>query len=298
VILGLIFALTAALGTGVGSVLQALAARRVPAGDPNAGDRAQATSVGRLLVSPLYLAGLGMDALGFCCVVVALHWLPLFLVQCAAASSVGVTALAGRRVLGVVLGRSQLIALGGLGIGLVLLAAGAKAEAASVVPHPTQWWLFGAAVMVVLTGLAVARRRQVSPTRAGGILATIAGLCFAVTGVASRMLSAAHSVGDVVSAPASYALVLSGVGGLSFYAAALQRTAVTTAEAALFGVETITASAVGLLALGDSTRAGFAVTTALGFAVTLACALALALSQTAHATRPGDALGPPAAAED
>ena len=142
-IVGLLFALGAAATTGVASVLQALAARRSqPArGDGQTPDTPDAGSVGRLVVSPLYLGGMALDALGFVCIVTALHWLPVFLVQCASASSVGVTAMVGRRVLGTVLGRRQLIALSGLGLGLILLAAGAKAEAATAVARSAQWWL-------------------------------------------------------------------------------------------------------------------------------------------------------------
>src|SRR6185437_12846005 len=106
----------------VASVMQAVAARRRP------GDNA----VG-LVLAPLYLGGSGLDVLGFACTVGALHWLPLFLVQCAAASSVGVTALVGRRVLGAVLHPRDLWALLRLGGGLVLLAAGARPEAATAV---------------------------------------------------------------------------------------------------------------------------------------------------------------------
>ena len=267
-IVGLLLALGAAVTTGVASVLQALAARRAPATD--------AGSVSRLVASPLYLSGVGLDGLGFVCIVVALHWLPLFLVQCAAASSVGVTALVGRRVLGSVLGRRELIALIGLGVGLVLLASGAKAEAATAMSHGPQWWLVVAAVPVIVVG-AVALRR--TGARAGGALAAIAGLAFAGTGVGSRVLSTAHSVHEIVAAPAAYALVVFGIAGMLFFAAALQRTVVTIATAALFGVETLAASAVGLLALGDTTRPGFVVPAALGFVVTLGCAVLLALSE-------------------
>jgi hypothetical protein len=235
--------------------------------------------VGRLVVSPLYLGGIGLDGLGFVCIVAALHWLPLFLVQCAAASSVGVTALVGRRVLGTVLRRRELVALGGLGLGLVLLASGAKAEAATAMARSSQWWLVVAALPILVAG-GVALRSSAS--RAGGLLAAVAGLAFAGTGVASRVLSDAHSVGEILRAPASYALVVYGIGGMVFFAAALQRTAVTTATAALFGVETLAASAIGLLALGDSTRPGFGVPAAVGFVVTLACAVILALSEGRH----------------
>lgn len=280
-IVGLLLALGAALTTGVASVLQGLAARRAAG---SASDSSTGGSVSRLVVSPLYLAGVALDGLGFVCIVVALHWLPLFLVQCAAASSVGVTALVGRRVLGTVLGRSSLVALCGLGLGLVLLASGAKAQEATAVARSAQWWLVIATAPVIVIGALVLRRAtdhsasRSSGGRAGGVLAAISGLSFAGTGVASRILSDAHSVRSVLTAPAAYALAIFGVAGMSFFAAALQRTPVTIATAALFGVETLAASAVGLLALGDSTRPGFVVPSALGFVVTLASALFLALN--------------------
>jgi hypothetical protein len=129
------------------------------------------------------------------------------------------------------------------------------------------------------------------------VLAAIAGVSFAGTGVASRILSDAHSVRSVVTAPAAYALVIYGVAGMAFFAAALQRTQVTIATAALFGVETLAASAVGLLALGDSTRPGFVVPSALGFVVTLASALFLALGVDPDAAPIGQ-IAPRAAVPD
>ena len=272
-IIGLLFALGAAVATGVASVLQALAARKAPASDGG--------SVSRLVVSPLYLSGMSFDALGFGCLVIALHWLPVFLVQCASASSVGVTAIIGRRVLGTVLGRQQLTALAGLGAGLILLAAGAKAETATGIARSAQWWFVIGVLPVIVIGVIVMQR---AGDRAGGLLAAISGLVFADTGVSSRVLSDARSVHDVVIAPATYALVISGIAGTAFFAAALQRTVVTTATAALFGVDTLAASAVGLLALGDTTRHGFVVPSSVGFVLTLACALLLALAESSEGT--------------
>jgi len=265
-LVGLLLALGAALTTGIASVVQAVAARR-----------ARRDEISRLVLSPLYLAGTGLDLLGFLCIVAALHWLPLFLVQCAAASSVGVTALAGRRVLRTTIQRQDLVALVGLGAGLGLLALGAEPEAATPIGDSSQWWLVIAAGPVIVAGLLLGR---FSSQQAGGVLATVAGLAFAGTSVASRMLSDARSVGDVLRSPATYSLVIFGIGGMVFFAASLQRTPVTLATAALFGVETLAASAVGLLVLGDATRHGFEVPTAVGFVITLGSALAVALSDT------------------
>ena len=242
----------------------------------------------------MYLSGVGLDALGFICTVVALHWLPLFLVQCAAASSVGVTALVGRRVLGTVLGRPSVVALSTLGLGLVLLASGAqgtggnrrRAIVAVVVGHRHRARCRRRCDCVSTRGKGPTdgRARGSGRHHAGGMLAAIAGVSFAGTGVASRVLSDAHSLRAVLMAPAAYALAIFGVAGMAFFAAALQRTPVTIATAALFGVETLAASAVGLLVLGDSTRPGFVVPSALGFVVTLGSALFLSLNDDEETT--------------
>jgi len=271
-LVGLLLALGAALTTGSASVLQAVAAHRHELG-----------GLARLVVSPLYLAGTGLDFLGFVCMVASLHWLPLFLVQCAAAASVGVTALVGRRVLGTALRHRDALALIGLGAGLAMLASGAKAEHATAVDRVTQWLLLVAAGPVLAVGAVLLGVRR---ARVGTALATVAGLAFAGTGIASRMLSNAHSVADALEAPASYALIAFGVGGMLFFASALQRTHVTIATAALFAVETLAASAVGITVLGDSTRSGFEAVTAVGFAVTLGCAITLCLSESHHAPAP------------
>jgi hypothetical protein len=271
-LVGLVLAFGAAITTGVASVLQAIAARRRPTGN-----------VARLVVSPLYVGGTGLDVLGFACTVGALHWLPLFLVQCAAASSVGVTALVGRRVLGAVLHPRDLWALLGLGGGLVLLAAGARPEAATAISGTAQWLLLASAGPALAVGVALTR---LGGARAGGLLSAVAGLAFAGTSIASRILSNAHSVQAVLRAPASYALVAFGIGGMNFFAAGLQRAAVTVATAAMFGVQAIAASAVGLTALGDATRVGFEVPTAIGFVAALGGALALALSESTSQLSP------------
>ncbi|MBX5448303.1 MAG: hypothetical protein IRZ27_07250, partial [Acidothermus cellulolyticus] len=57
--------------------------------------------------------------------------------------------------------------------------------------------------------------------------------------------------------------------------------------AVVFAVETLTASAVGLAVLGDETRRGFVVPTAIGFVVALGSAITLtrdAAADGAHVT--------------
>jgi drug/metabolite transporter (DMT)-like permease len=282
--IGLLLAFGTAVSTGVASVLQGLAATRTADVDP--ATPAASQELGRLFLSPIYLAGTALDVVGFGCFVTALHWLPLFLVQCAATASVGVTAVLGHRWLGTTLRRWQLGTLLGLAAGLVLLAAGARARAAQPMARSDQWWLVVAAVAIGLVGVAVSRG---TGPRAGGVMAAGSGLAFAGTGVASRVLSNIGSVHDVVTAPASYALLVFGATGMVLFAGSLQKTAVTTATAALFGIETLAASAVGLVVLGDATKHGWVAPTVVGFVLTLGCALALALSGDAKPNPAGQA---------
>src|SRR5689334_21354229 len=87
---GLICAFATAGCYGVGSVLQALAARRT---EPTVG--LDPRLMLRLARSWPYLTGLALDALGFVLVLVAVQSQPLFVVQAVVASFLAVTAVLG-----------------------------------------------------------------------------------------------------------------------------------------------------------------------------------------------------------
>ncbi|MFL6112502.1 MAG: hypothetical protein ACJ786_14275, partial [Catenulispora sp.] len=110
----MLLAAGAACCYGVGSVLQAVAANRTAAVevlDPRL--------LVRLAGQLSYLAGLGLDALGFVLDLLALRTLPLFLVQSVIAGSVGVTAIFAAVVLHIRLRRAEVVALLTLLVGLV-----------------------------------------------------------------------------------------------------------------------------------------------------------------------------------
>ncbi len=84
--------IVAALSYGIGSVMQAAAARKAEA-RANLDPMLLVRLVGELP----YVSGLALDLLGFVASVVALRTLPLFVVQSAVAASVGVTAIEHHR---------------------------------------------------------------------------------------------------------------------------------------------------------------------------------------------------------
>ena len=287
-ILGLIGALLAAVCYGVATVCQSVAASRATAAvglDPRL--------LGRLLRSTPYLAGLALDVVGFAASALALRTLPLFLVQAAVASSVGVTALVAVRVLGVRLGRPERVALVVVGGGLLLLAASAQAEAATPVSRTVGWVLLGGVGVVLAGGLALSR--LVGRTAAAGVAAA-AGLAFGGAGIAARVIAAPDRWWRLAADPTAWALVGFGVLGVLLFATALQRGSAISTAAVTFAVETVVPAAVGLAALGDRARPGFGLVAAVGFFATVLGAMFLARYAEPTAEPAGEPTGQPAPA--
>jgi drug/metabolite transporter (DMT)-like permease len=266
-LLALACALTATVTYGVGTVLQAAGARRVAHAE-----HLDVMLLARLARQSLYLSGLALDAIGFTASVIALHTLPLFVVQASIAGSLGVTAAIGSVVFGFRLRTSDKVALGALLIGLALLCASAESEPVAHLSQIGAWSLFAGVFVVVGAGVVAARQ----PDRYASIaLAVCAGLGFAGTAIAARSLSVPSPAWHLAGDPIALALVGYGVCGVLMFASALQRGAVTATSAVMLGVETIVPAVIGFCALGDRTRPHFALVAALGFVLTVGAALTL-----------------------
>jgi hypothetical protein len=156
--------------------------------------------------------------------------------------------------------------------GLGMLAASAGVEGSVTVGVRGRFVLLGSVALLAAAGFAAGRLS--GPARPA-TLGAVAGLGFGVVAIAARALTSL-SPGSLVREPAAYALAVGGLVAFLFYATSLQHGSVTVATAAIVIGETVAPSAVGVLALGDHTRAGFAPVAVAGFALALAGALALA----------------------
>jgi len=275
VTVGLVCALGTAACYGVGSVLQAVAARRTA---PTQGldPRLLLTLAG----SWLYLTGLALDALGFALMVVAVQSLPLFAVQAVVAGFLAVTAVLGAVFLHMSLTRGDWLGLAAVIGGLVLVALSAARDA-PVAAGP--WVLWG--VLVAAVGLALVAPvfgRMTGAVSAAG-LGAVAGLAFGATSVAARLLPEHlawsepwRSLQRLAASPPAYALVVAGVVALLAYSTALQRSSVTAATAPLVVGETIAPALVGITLLGDRPRDGWAWAAVLGFVLAVGGAVSLA----------------------
>jgi drug/metabolite transporter (DMT)-like permease len=266
--LGLLGAFAAAMGYGVASILQALAARRAVASeglDPRL--------LLRLLRSWQYLLGLALDGLAFVFSIAALRSLPLFAVQSIVASFLAVTAVLGAIFLQMPLRRVDKLGVAVVILGLVLVGLSAAEDDAVAVSGSVHWGVLVAAV--ALAGLAVPAA-LLSGSVGVAALGTLAGLAFGAVAVGARILDSPLTVRGVLTDPAAYGLVIGAAVALIGYSTALQRGSVTVATAPLVVAETVGPALVGLIMLGDAPRPGWGWVAALGFVLAVAGALSLA----------------------
>ncbi|MEU7379147.1 MULTISPECIES: hypothetical protein [unclassified Streptomyces] len=264
----MVCALGAAVCFGTATVLQAIAARAAA----DTGGGGEAALLLRAVRQWRYVAGLGLDGLGFLLQIAALRSLPIYVVGAALAASLAVTAVTASRLLRVRLSSLEWSAVGVVCAGLAMLGLASGTEGHEDGSAALKWAMLGAALAVLLLGAVGGRL----PERVRALLLGLgAGFGFGVVEVTVRLIdSLAPSV--LFTNPAAYALLIGGGAAFLLLTSALQRGSVTTATAGMVIGETIGPAAVGVVWLGDRTREGLAWLAVLGFAVAVAGALALA----------------------
>lgn len=226
-----------AVAYGVGSVLQAFAARR-----------AAGTAV---LRHPLYLLGVGCDMVAFVASLVAARDLPLFAVQSVLAGSLGVTVVLARVVLGTPIRRRDGVAMLGIVGALVVLALAAGAQSAL---SPPAW--FTAAVLVAMAGAAVVLATHYNRD-AHSRLALLAGASFAGSAIGARAVDLHGAWFTLLGQPLAWSILGFGLIGSMAYARSLEHGSAGSATALVWVVEVAAAGAVGIAVLGDHVLPGW-----------------------------------------
>jgi drug/metabolite transporter (DMT)-like permease len=285
--------LTAAACYGVASVVQQAGARRAaPSAEAGAADPPPDRRLGPgllvgLVRQPLFLLGLGLDAVGFVLAFVGLRHLPVFVVQAALSSTVAVTAVLGSRYLADRLSRTDWALVAAVVLGLALVGV----SAAPADRRPAPGWIGTAVLLAGLPALGAAallldRRRPATPVagrpgaRRAAALGALSSVGFGGFALAGRLMPAHSGPAGLLADPVLWAAVIYAVLGLAIYGAALQRGSVTAVTAAAIAIEALFPSAVGLLLLSDHTRPGQAGAALAGFVLTVGAALMLAQSRS------------------
>ena len=261
-ILSFAAALAAAVAFGVASLLQEDGARRSPVRQ-DVGLRL----LGAFLRQPAFALGTALDVAGFVLTFVALRRLPLFAVEATVSSAIAVTAI-GSVWRGARLSRAGRGAVVAIILGLAFIGSSALPEGPPTISALGRLALLAGVPALAAVGFGVGRRMW-GPAAAPA-LGALAGLGFALFGVAGRVLPHAPYVQD----PLAWAAVAYVALGVLLYGAALQRGPVTGVMAATTAVETVLPALVGL-ALADGARAGLGPVAVAGFMMTTVATLVL-----------------------
>lgn len=256
-----------AVASAVGLVAQTVAARRATQRggiDPGL--------LARLVTDRVFLVGFAAQCVGFGLAFLARETLPLYIVQAGSSAAVGLAALIGTAVLGWRIGGRELVALGALAVGLLLLVGAAEPSVATATPPGLEFWLLGALVAVALLAVPAAR---LPGARGAVTMGALAGVSFAVVAVAGRPLAAGPLL-ELPLRPLAWLMVAAAVLGQAMLAGALQRGSATAAAASMDATTTVLGAAVGLLAVGDRIAPGRGSWVAAGLALVVLAVVVMA----------------------
>lgn len=288
VVIGILAAVVAALAYGTASVLQARGAQSVVDDSSGAAPSLRSTIAAVLTVS--YLAGLVLDGVGFLGNMVAARLLPLFLAQPIVSANLVVTVVLATIVLGARLSRRDWTAIGVVVAALVVLGFAAGEEG-----HVNERWLHWAVLIagiVILGGsvIALRRLRRGVPAMAG----LAGGVLFGLLAVAVRVVDGLDpfDLGALLTDPAAYAIAVCGPAGFYLFTVALQTGSVSAASASLVVGETVVPGVIGIVLLGDATRAGWQIPAVVAFVAAVVGAVMVAMSPVVEAVeKAGDGAG-------
>lgn len=270
-LIGFLLALGCSVCYGSASVLQAHATRSVEAGSGSGVDPGLLLRAARQW---RYLAGIGLDGVGFLLQVAALRLVPIYVVAAALASSIAVTGIVSAWMLSARLSRTEWTAVGVVCVSLFVLACAAGPGHFRRAPAGLGWALVVVVVVIFVAGAAAGRLSDRARALALGFGA---GTGFGVVEVGVRLLDVIDpSKRAFYVNPALYAAAAGGLAGFLLLTSALQRGSVTTTVAAMVVGETVAPALVGAIWLGDRARPGLGWLVITGFVVAVSATLVLA----------------------
>jgi hypothetical protein len=186
-----------------------------------------------------------------------------------------VTAVVAGPLVGVRLRAAEWSAVAAVCGGLTVLALASGKEGGGHGGSALRWGTLAAALVVLAAGAGIGALDRVPDRARSAALGLGAGFGFGVVEISVRLLDPL-TARAVLTNPALYALLVGGGAAFLLLTSALHRGSVTAATAGMVLGETVGPALVGVLALDDRTRAGWAPAAVAGFALAVLGGLALA----------------------
>ncbi|MFC6082954.1 DMT family transporter [Sphaerisporangium aureirubrum] len=250
--IAVVLAVFAAASNAVASVLQRLAARRVP--------ERVAMRLGliwALLRSPVWFGGIGALILGFAFQAAALSQGGLALVQPVLISELPFTMILVSRVFGIRLGGRSWLAIGLLTGGLALLLFAASPRPGDGGPDVLGWVMATAGTLATVCALVLVARVTVGAGRAVafGVAAGV-GFAFTATFIKQATMVLEEDVSVLPVTWQVYAMVVAGLCSLFLLQNALQSGTLVAAQPALTLSDPVASIVYGTTMFGEEIRTG------------------------------------------
>ncbi|OBF35411.1 hypothetical protein A5719_24410 [Mycolicibacterium peregrinum] len=281
-LIGVAAALLACVGYGTASVLQSYAAGRSVTSGADNGPTLRST-IGAML-APIFIVGMALDLLGFVGSLVSARLIPLFLSQTIISANLVVTAVLSIFVLHVRLRRRDWTAIAIVLVALCILGATAGRLGDRDPGAVMHWGVLVVSAVILGLGAALVRLLGKSAAVPAGL---IAGVLYGAMAVAIRLVDGLDPLNlrVLIADPATWAVVLAGLGGFYLFTVALQVGSVNGVAAALVVGETVVPGIVGVVLLGDVSRPGYGALVVIAFIAAVGGAVALAVSSAAEYER-------------
>jgi drug/metabolite transporter (DMT)-like permease len=240
-----VLGLLAALAFAAGTVLQQRGALRTTAGD--------ARFLVQILHEPVWLAGAGLQAVGWVVQAAALDRGSLVVVQSMTTLSLVMALPLGVWLTGQRIGRREILGAVSVVGGIVLFLSAGTPTGSGTSPSATAWWTAIVVSSAAVGTAALVARRAGGPVRAalaGGAAGIAFGLQAAVTKVFVGELG--HGVAHLLATWPTYALLASAVVGFVLQQSALKTGALAPAMAASNASTLVTSVVLGVLVFDET----------------------------------------------
>jgi drug/metabolite transporter (DMT)-like permease len=246
-----LLALLAATSFAAGSVLQQRGTLDAPAGgeDPR--------FLVQILREPVWLAGGGMQALGWVLQALALDRGPLVVVQAITTLSLVIALPLGVWLTDQRVGRREVVAASAVIVGIVLfLTTGAPAGGSST-PSAAEWWTAGilaVALIGVIAGVGIRRSGALRAALFGGA----AGVGFALQAAVTKVFvdEIGHGVAALLSTWSTYVLIASALLGFVLQQSALKTGVLAPAIASSNAATLVFSVVFGIVVFGERLAQG------------------------------------------
>jgi multidrug transporter EmrE-like cation transporter len=241
-------------------------------------DRSSSIHLGllwRLRGNVPYLFGIVLDLFAWVLTLLAVHTLPLFLVQPIIACSIIVTIMIERFLFNHHANFKFIFSLLVILAGITLLALVSTPEKAAVVSNAIRWSIISAPLILIAVGTLFSSVKKKFSTYA---LAAVSGLAFGGVSIAGRAIIFTHSYFHLLLNPLLWATIVYGLIGILFFTTALQKASATAVNATMIACETLLPISIGLLFLGDRPKNNLWIVVAMGVILTLVGTIFIAIN--------------------